>query len=181
VVQAALDVSDPEDRVLRADIWSNIGFNHLFGGAPAEALEPIERSVELYRQIDEPVMLCESLTALAAVPYVQGDLPAAAGYLGEAVEIAVALPSPQTLSRVLLPAALLAVGLERFERAATLMGAAARVEDEHDIHFPDIGVQFFGDPSVAAREALGNDRYERAFEEGWSMTLPQMVTLVADA
>ncbi|HVD70687.1 MAG TPA: hypothetical protein VNG34_07520, partial [Actinomycetota bacterium] len=55
-----------------------------------------------------------------------------------------------------------------------------RVEDDYDLHIPDVGIAFLGDPRLAAKEALGEVGYERSWASGYALTLEDMLMLAAD-
>ena len=80
---------------------------------------------------------------------------------------------------LLLPYARIANEEGRHDDAARLVGAYNRVEDDYDLHIPDVGVAFLGDPRQAANEALGDDAYERAWASGYALTLEDMLVLAA--
>lgn len=174
-VEEALEVADPDDHLLLAQIWMGIGFNHVMRGDGERGIEPIERSIELYRRADDLALLCEALTARAAVAYVLGDLPGAIPWLDEAIAIAAATPAPQVVGRVLYPQAVADTALGRYERSATLLGAHAAIEEAYDLHFPESGVAFLGDPAEPARAGLGEEAFDRAFAAGRAMSMTEVL------
>ncbi len=179
-VEAVRAVAPPDDVGLQAEIHMNLGFNHLLSGDPDTAKELIERSVDLYREAGERLLLCEAMGAMSGVAYVQGDLGTAAAWLRDTVEFVAAMPDPLVLSRVLLPEAILANQLQRFGLAATFLGAQGRIEDEYDVRFPEVGLSFFGDPATPARAALGDEAFDRAYAEGRSLSQDEVVALLVD-
>ncbi len=117
-----------------------------------------------------------------------GDAEAAVALVGEATEVATALvregPGAATastnaslLSTVLLPNAIVASFVGRHRDAARLMGGWKRLEREFVLRFPDVAIEQFGDPAVAAREALGDEGFERAFAEGSEMDIEGLTAL----
>jgi hypothetical protein len=63
----------------------------------------------------------------------------------------------------------------RFERAARLLGASARIRDEMGGGIPpELGGQW-GDPEEPPRRALGEDAYRQARAEGYAMTTDEAV------
>jgi ATP/maltotriose-dependent transcriptional regulator MalT len=179
-VEAARATAPPDDVALQAELHMNLGFNRLLSGDPDGAKDLIGRSVELHRQAGERLLLCEALGAMAGVAYVQGDIETATAWLRETVEVAVAMPDPLILSRVLLPEAIIANHLERFDLAATFLGAQGRIEDEYDVRFPEVGLAFFGDPATPARAALGDEGFERAYADGRALSQDEVVALLDD-
>ena len=58
-----------------------------------------------------------------------------------------------------------------------MLGAWERLERDFLVRFPDVAIAQFGDPTVAAREALGDEAYERAFEQGLDLDLAGIAQL----
>ena len=180
LLEQCLEVVAPDDLSMQAEIWSGIGFGLLLAGEAVGATEPIERSISLYREVGEQLALCESLLALTGVYLVLERLDEGLPHLAEAAAIACASGNPILLATVLFPHALLANLMGRPSRGARLVGASNRLEREYDVHFPEIGLEFFGDPADQAREALGDEAFERGRAEGEAMTLAQMIELLED-
>jgi hypothetical protein len=84
------------------------------------------------------------------------------------------------LTHVLIPHALLSLKLGRAAAAATFVGAWERLERDYEVNFPEQGRMFFPDPAEI-RAALGDDAYERAWAEGFTMDVDEMVALVVAA
>jgi hypothetical protein len=59
------------------------------------------------------------------------------------------------------------------ERVARLLGFLSHIEDEVAGGPPPIFLRQFGDPEGAARSALGDEAFERAHAEGYTMTIDQ--------
>jgi predicted ATPase len=181
LLEHCLEVVEPDDLSMQAELWGSIGVGRLFAGNAVGATEPIERSISLYREVGEQLALCESLIALAGVYVVLERLEESLPHLTEATVIACASGNPILMAIVLLPQALLANLMGIADRAATLIGAWNRLESDYDVHFPEAGLAFFGNPADQARAALGDDGYERAWAKGQAMTLAQMIELLEDA
>jgi hypothetical protein len=107
----------------------------------------------------------------------------------EATEVATALvrggpeaasskTNASLLSTVLLPNAIVASFDARHEDAARLMGGWEHLEQEFLLRFPDVAIARFGDPAVAAREALGYETYEREFAYGFELDIQGLTALV---
>jgi predicted ATPase/class 3 adenylate cyclase len=160
LLEHGLEVAEPDDLQMQAQLWTGIGFGHLFSGNAVGAIEPIERSISLHREVGEQLALCESLITLSGVYVVLERTDEGLAYLAEATAIACASGNPILLATALLPHALLANLMGRHHRAAPLIGASNRLERDYDVHFPD-GLPFFGDPADQARAALGEEAFER--------------------
>ena len=57
----------------------------------------------------------------------------------------------------------------RHERAARLLGAAARMDEESSARLPREIEARFGDPEAEARRAIGDEMYEHARGDGYAM------------
>jgi predicted ATPase/class 3 adenylate cyclase len=183
ILEESLETAEEEDVSLRARIWTGLGIQQLFTGNPAGAVEPLEHGIALLRETGtERLALCEGLISLAGVRFVLEDFEGARARLAEAIDVAVATgpTNPQVLGTVVLPSALLANHEGNHRRAAMLTGAWTSVETEFDVHFPEIGRAFFGDPAEEARAALGDNEFERAQAEGAAMHLDAIVALVTE-
>ncbi len=178
LLEHCLEVVEPDDLLMQAEVWGSIGFGQLFAGNAAEAIEPIERSISLYREVGEQLALCESLIMLSGVYVALERTDEGLTHLAEATAIACASGNPIFMVTVLGPHALLANLTGRAERAATLAGASSRLERDYDLNFPEVGLAFFGDPAEVARAALEGGVFERAWAVGESMTLAQMIELL---
>jgi hypothetical protein len=84
------------------------------------------------------------------------------------------------ITSVIYPNALLANLDGDPARAARLMGAAMRLIEDFDLHFPDFGMTPFGDPRTDALAALGEEEFERASREGHEMDLDEAVSLIPE-
>ena len=78
----------------------------------------------------------------------------------------------------MLPNAIVASFDGRHEDAARLMGGWERLEREFLVRFPDVAIAHFGDPALAAREALGDEAYEREFAYGFELDNEGLTALV---
>jgi hypothetical protein len=107
-----------------------------------------------------------------------GDADTARALVREATEVATSSTNASLLSTVLLPNAIVASFDGRHEGAARLLGGWERLEREFLLRFPDVAIACFGDPAVAAREALGDEAYERAFTHGFELDIEGLTTLV---
>ena len=107
-----------------------------------------------------------------------GDVDAARANLREATAVLTESSAPPLLATVVVPNAVLASFDARHEDAARLVGAWERLERDHQVRFPDAAIAQFGDPAAAAREALGDEGYERVYEQGFSLDLDGIRTLV---
>ncbi|MET0800384.1 MAG: tetratricopeptide repeat protein, partial [Actinomycetota bacterium] len=189
ILHEALEVLGDGDALLRSRIVGGIGFTRMLRGDAAAAVEPFEQAIEIQRAIGDRLGISQNLVGLAGMRLMLGDADAARALAREATEVATALvregPEVATsstnaslLSTVLLPNAIVASFDGRHEDAARLLGGWERLERDFLLRFPDVAIARFGDPAVAAREALGDEAYERAFAHGFDLDIEGLTALV---
>ena len=170
LLEESLEVAEEDDLFLRGQIWTAMGYLRLFSGDRAGAREKLERAVALQRQSGDLFALSESLTGMAGLAFDAGDMDEMRRYLDEASEIILPTLNPFELLTLLLPYARIANHEGRPHDAARLTGMYNRLEDDYDVHIPDIGVTFLGDPAEHARAALGDEAFGSARTEGYAMS-----------
>jgi tetratricopeptide (TPR) repeat protein len=180
LLREALEVAKEDDLWLRAQVWTSLGFTDLMAGNATEALEVLERGISLMREGGEFLALCEGLMALAGAEMLMGAVDAMRGHVAKATTIASGSKNPAIIATAVFPQAMLANLDGRFERAALLVGAWTRLQQDHDVRFPEAGLQFFGDPSAEPRARLGEEAFERARAEGAAMKLDDVVAVMME-
>ena len=189
ILHEALEVLGDGDALLRSRIIGGIGFSRMLRGDAAGAVESFEQAIEIQRAIGDRLGVSQNLVGLAGMRLMLGDADTARALVREATEVATALvrESPEAatsstnaslLSTVMLPNAIVASFDGRHEDAARLMGGWERLEREFLVRFPDVAIAQFGDPAVAAREALGDEAYEREFAYGFELDNEGLTALV---
>ncbi|MEW2529710.1 BTAD domain-containing putative transcriptional regulator [Streptomyces sp. NPDC047071] len=93
-----------------------------------------------------------------------GDGPGAEEALGRAYAMAVSSRDMPVVAIVAVTVAGLAVLRGRFDEAAVLLGAAARLRGAHDPTDPQVGAV-----SGRGRAELGAERFAEAYERGWRL------------
>jgi predicted ATPase/class 3 adenylate cyclase len=164
------------DRVLTAEFWSNIAFLEVERGNPADAIDLRRTAIEILREEGAVWTLSQSLAGLAMITRMVGDLDAARGYLHEALEMFAQARDTLSISMTLTLLALIANDDGHHERAARLVGAAARIRDELGGGIPPEFAGRWGDPEEEAQQALGEDTYRRARAEGYAMSREEAVS-----
>lgn len=98
-----------------------------------------------------------------------GDLESAKAYLREALGMSGQAKDALSISMSLTSFAILANDERHHERAARLVGAAARIRHEVGGGIPPELGSRWGDPEEDARRALGDEVYRQARAEGYAM------------
>ena len=180
LLRESLASADESDLTLRALVWGAFGYTEIMRGDLSAAVEPTERAIAIHRQLGDRHSLSEDLLGLAGIEFLRGNIEAARGHVHEATRIVSEWRSPLQLATVVIPHAYLANHDGRHERAARLIGAFDRIQEDLDARFPSAPMDHFGDPSVEARAALGDDAFQRARDEGFAMTVDQVTALVKE-
>ena len=180
LLRESLATADENDLALHAQIWTGFGYLEIFRGDPSAAVEPTERAIAIFRQLGDRLSLSESLLGRAGIEFIGGNVEAARGHVHEATRIVSGSESPLLLATVVIPNAYLANHDGRHERAACLVGAWDRIQEDLEARFPSAAMDHFGDPTVEARAALGDEAFGRARDEGFAMTVDQVVDLVTE-
>jgi predicted ATPase/class 3 adenylate cyclase len=178
LLERCLEVADADDTSLRAQVWTSLGTLPLLAGDAQRAMPGLERALEILRLADERLASCEVLIMCAGAELMLGSLEASFGHLAAATAIATSSGSPLLLANVVIPHAIAANVTGQPERAARLVGAWNRLEEDYEIHFPAIGLGLFGDFAGDARAALGDEAFERARQEGLALNLQGIVGLI---
>jgi hypothetical protein len=170
----ALAVAPEDDRVLQAQIWAGVAYLRVLEGSdPAGGIEPIHRAIAIHRELGDRMLTGEDLLGLAFLELLIGQSEAARSHCREAVTIFLEPHSPLMLTIAMSSLSLLASHEGDHERAARFLGAWTRIKDEGGGAPPSFLLMQFGDPEGNARRALGEEAYERARAEGYSMTPDQ--------
>ncbi|MDQ4035759.1 MAG: adenylate/guanylate cyclase domain-containing protein [Chloroflexota bacterium] len=155
------------DRVLIAEYLSGIAFLDVDRGNPAGAIEPYRTAVRIFREEGETWKAADLLTGLGMIIRMTGDAEAAAKHLVEALQTFGEAKDELSMSMAFTGLALIAIDEGLNERAARLVGIAARMRHEVGGTPPLIGR--WGDPEHDARMALGEEAYIAARAEGYAM------------
>jgi tetratricopeptide (TPR) repeat protein len=182
LLREALAEADPADRPLRAQILTGLGYAQVFKGAdPADVIRLTEEALTIHREVGDRVLTAENLTGLAGLRLLSGDLDGAREPLREAVALLTDVDSPVMAGMALFSLAVLARTEGDHVTMARLLGAWSRIKDEGGGAPPVFAVaQIIGDPESQAREAMGDEAYERAHAEGYAMTTTQARTFAAE-
>jgi predicted ATPase/class 3 adenylate cyclase len=181
LLRQTLDLAADTDPSLTAQVLVSQGFLELMRGNPAGAIEPTERAVALQRALGSRTFVAQNLIGLAGAKLLTGDAAAAWGHVREAFTIVTEVGSRMMLSTMMWPLAVMAKEEGRHRRAAKLLGAWARLREEAGGGPPQyVVLPFFGDPEVAARQALGDEGYEEARAEGYAMGFEEAIAFALE-
>jgi predicted ATPase/class 3 adenylate cyclase len=178
--EALSTAEDAGDRALTAELWSNIAFLEVLRGNPAGAIELRRTAIDILREEGAVWQVGQYLGGLAMITRMAGDIEAARSHLREAIEIYVQDRDELSISMSLTSLALIANDQGHHERAARLVGAAARMRDELGGGVPPEFVGRWGDPDEDARRALGENAYRRARAEGYAMHSEEAVAYAVE-
>jgi predicted ATPase/class 3 adenylate cyclase len=175
LLQEALAEAPEDDRVLQAEIWTYLGFlTAYYGGDPAAGIESTEKLIAIHRESGDRMLVAEHLVRLAGMKLLSGDSVGARRHLRESVALVTGLRSNVMLVALALAASSFLTSYDGdHQRAARLLGALSRIRDEGVGAPPPVVVTHFGDPEGDARAAMGDEAFERAHAEGYTMTLDQ--------
>ena len=157
------------DRLLTADFRDSIGFLEVVRGNPKDAIPSRRSALEIFREEGDAWKVANNLTGLAMISRMAGDLDAARAHLREALGMFAQASDTMSVAMVLAGSALIANDDGLPERAARLVGASARIRDELGGGIPPELIGRWGDPASDAKNALGEEAYERARAEGYAM------------
>jgi predicted ATPase/class 3 adenylate cyclase len=183
LLDEALAETPEDDLMLRAEIGSFVGFLTAFtGGDPSSGIEAVETLIAAHLERRDRVHAAEQLFRLAGLKLLSRDTDAARAHLRESVALLGEMRSPVMLGMALAAASFVASYDGDHERAARLLGAGRRVQDDGAGGGPPpIFLRHFGDPEGAARAALGDEAFERAHMEGYAMTADQVRSYAIEA
>jgi predicted ATPase/class 3 adenylate cyclase len=157
------------DRALTAEFWSSLAFLEVDRGKPADAIDLRRTAIQILREEGAAWKVGNQLGGLAMIMRMVGDLDAARSHLQEAIGIFSKAGDALSISMNLTSLALIANDDGNHERAARLVGAAARIRDKLGGGIPPEIFGRWGDPEERAREALGEDVYQMAWAQGHAM------------
>jgi predicted ATPase/class 3 adenylate cyclase len=169
------------DRLLVADLWTGMAFLEFSRSRHPSGLELRRRAIEVYREDGDGWKVAENLVGLALMSRSAGDVDAARVHLREALGLLSQAKDTISMSGALNGFALVAIDDGVPERAARLVGAAARIRDDVGGGIPPELFATWGDPAADARRALGDDAYEAARAAGYAMDSDSAVAFAADA
>jgi non-specific serine/threonine protein kinase len=130
-----------------------------------------EESLMLAREAGDLFLISEALGFRGRAACRDGNLEFAEASLAEGLTIAGTLADPVAAAEALEGFAELAVAKRAGKRAATILGAAARLREETGLPIPVYEEREHKRVAAAARATLGDDTFDLAWREGSAMEL----------
>jgi predicted ATPase/class 3 adenylate cyclase len=168
------------DRGLGAEIASAVVFSEMTSLGSEPALERLAAAIGVMRELGHHAKVSDALIGLGALERRAGQTERAAGHLGEALVMAREARDPGHLMGALLLLSLVINEQGDHERAARLLGAAARLEDDGAAMPPPELIAQMGDPDAEVRRTLSDEAFAAARAEGYAMTLDDAVALALE-
>lgn len=176
LLTAALAEAEGLDPAVAAQILTSLGIIELHRANPAGALEQAEHALAIHRRLGERTAVADSLSLLAGVRFLIGEVEPAKEQFRESAALLAESGSRMFMSAMLLPLAFVGNLDKQHRRAARLIGASDRQREELGGGPPMLVVfPFFGDLEADVRRALGDEEYERAWAEGYAMSVDHVV------
>jgi predicted ATPase len=144
-------------------------------GATEETASLFKESLTFARDVGNSFLISEVIGARGRAECRDGNLESAEASLVESLTIAGDLTDPHAAVEALEGFAELAVAKHAAKRAATILGAAARLREEMGLPIPVHEEREHKRMAAATREALGDDAFDRAWREGGAMELEEVV------
>ncbi|HEX2068639.1 MAG TPA: adenylate/guanylate cyclase domain-containing protein [Actinomycetota bacterium] len=165
------------DRRLVAEIKAGFGMFALLGGDAAGAIPPLEEAIAIQREISERFLIADNLTGLAAANRQIGKVDEADRLMREALRTFRETMDPSSFPGTIWGLAMIASDRGLYERAARLVGVSTHAREEAGGGAPpEFLVSIGGGPEDEARQALGDEEYERAYAAGYAMTVEEGVS-----
>jgi non-specific serine/threonine protein kinase len=134
-----------------------------------------EESLTLARDGGDSFLISQVLSATGRAECRNGNLESAEASFVESLTIAGDLTDPDPAAQALEGFAELAFATHAPKRAATILGAAARLREETGIPIPMYEEREHKRVAAAARTALGDAAFDQAWREGSAMELEDAV------
>jgi non-specific serine/threonine protein kinase len=144
-------------------------------GDSDKAVTLFEESLKLARKVGDSFLTSEALSARGRAECRDGNLESAEASFVESLTIAGDLTDPDAAAQALEGFAELAFATHAPKRAATILGAAARLREEIGLALSVREEREHKRLAAAARAALGDAAFDQAWREGSAMELEDAV------
>jgi ATP/maltotriose-dependent transcriptional regulator MalT len=158
-----------------------LGELHLARGEAAQARKLFERSLATFKEMGSRVDMAEFQVSLAGVLVVLGDVVTAHALYRESLATLIEIDDKEPI-----PACLEGLGTVRAKQgapqeAARLWGRAEALRKAIDASIPPIYRTIHESAVAAVRAQLDEKTFTEAWDEGWSMTLEQVLAVPPSA
>ena len=167
------------DRKLTGWALTNLGLAATEVGNLVAARARQDEALCLAREIGDRRLETYALANSAAVCRVDGDYPAARAFHRRSLQLARALGEPHIIADNLEELACVEAPEGNFSLAACLLGAAQALRERLGEPLPGPDLPRHNQVIADVRGALGDERYQAAWDRGRSMPEQEIVTLAA--
>jgi tetratricopeptide (TPR) repeat protein len=168
------------DRLALASTLANLGILlRIRGDYPAARLV-LNESLMTVREVGERFGEAVTLRSLGMVECADGNLKAAEQHLAESLAICGKLSDRVNTAAAIEGLAHVAVAIDTPRRAARMWGAAERLREEVGSRLPVYEHAAHAKVLEAARAAVGQEEFNKAWQEGRAMTLEDAVRYTLD-
>ena len=174
--EALATVAGTGDRLGRANALHVLGVAAQMRGDLSRARELMTARIEAARELGDDAAVGSESANLSMVERQLGDLACADRLAREALRIAVRRGDQWLIPYVLNGLAGIAVEVGAFDRAATLLGAAAAMVEGQGNAWPPDEAPHFRRSRAAAARALGPERFQQAWSAGRDLPPAQAVS-----
>jgi non-specific serine/threonine protein kinase len=168
------------DGHMLAVILGNLGIVVHARGDRERAVALFEEALALAREGGDRVLIGQALAANGRAECRDGNLESAQATIVESLTIVGDLADPDTAAEALEAFAELAVAKRAGKRAATALGAAARLREATGFLTPGHEQRELARVATAARAALGDAAFDQAWRDGAAMDLEKAVRYALD-
>ena len=154
---------------------NNLGNVALARGDYGAARDLLEESLTIMRQLGDQGGIASSLNNLAGVASCQGDFAGARALYAESLTIKRWLGNQQGIAISLEGMAEVAQGQNQLVQAAQLWGAALSLRDSIRCPSPPLEQEKIAMPIALVHQALGEEAFAAAWDEGRAMTMEQAI------
>jgi non-specific serine/threonine protein kinase len=177
LLEEAVRRARPADDWLLPHVLADLGTIVSHAGEHDEGVALLEEALALHRSRGDAFGEAMRLTELALHAHRSGDLGGAVGRYREALRLFRAVADAMVVHVAVIGLAAIAVGRERAESAARLLGTVAGIRDRTGV----VVLRRFGDVeakvTVTARRSLGQAAFEAAIATGRRLTLDEAVSV----
>ena len=160
---------------------SNLGWQALLGEDYGTAITHLEESLELARRLEQRPLMLMIQDNLAVALLLDGDPVAAAPLFRENLRVCREMDDKRVAEEVLIGLAGVAGAQRDWRRAAWLAGAAAALAAQLELSPTDVTPRIHARYLSAARQALGEETYDQAYERGRLASFDEAVVYALEA